>query len=774
MDKIKFYSENKRKGIVEQVKVQVGQPVKADTPLVKVQTSDGQMVTILADTDGIVGEIKIVESIIVKPGETMFEILKDYEVDKLLKKPRKIGDTLREGLELFGFFNKTTDDIASEYDELIDDEFIGESEDDAEVEEIISEPVHQADEQVLESLNVMDEDYITNNLESINEANEVEAEGKSSMTLFKEEILQQYFGDENEQEVTPTSAEDDMMIVGETVEEQQPETEQLSDSFDPDFGRINQFAPETDYNLNTEIDMTWSNLDINLETLDNDSELEELNDVSLPTEAAQDNLESVENLEFEHVAVNDSITEELSNLGALNELEEAKLERDITNLIEEEIIEQKLEEFNDNLVVEEAPTNQSEFLSRFEQNNQEINLNNQSLSSETATLLDGDSIKADKIDADREKNIFLKNFARDEQGNKPEIEIIESEVVKIKNHVNNDLVMVEDLSTNPPVDDIIKINQDNLVSASEAEALKKVVGELSVEHERKFEANSEKFNDVRGKIDRIFKEQNLLKQKVNGYSRYDDSKIKSRLNKITEKQNAFDQKLGSLTSQKNHGLDEKIKQLIDKQEQLVKKIEVLERDNAKLSASRVEVATNGKAISSIDFEVEVTGLLNLHTLMFDPYSDKNINLGLNSFYLKALRMVLNKFREYDFNDNQTISLALISKNRFVFRDIKIFEKTSIGEIAQQVQSARNIDKPKNILLYDLGRHKVVSSKLSLPNNAIFSLAVGDVQQKVKSDNVLSDYVNVSVSFDQNFISVFEAMAFTKAFNEIINNPGLLI
>ncbi|AHI53155.1 biotin/lipoyl-containing protein [Spiroplasma culicicola] len=211
-------------------------------------------------------------------------------------------------------------------------------------------------------------------------------------------------------------------------------------------------------------------------------------------------------------------------------------------------------------------------------------------------------------------------------------------------------------------------------------------------------------------------------------------------------------------------------QLEEKHDQLNKKLSEMKFN--KIDPANVNITS--KQTSSINFEVDVTALLHLHTLMFDPYKAKGVELNLNTFYLKALKMVLNKFDEFDYNNNSTISLARSIGNKFGFVDIVVENSTSIIDIAKQVDTNQEIESAKNIMLIDLSQFNVLSSSIQLDESSIISLSVGAVHSKLKGEMILSNYVNVCVNFDTTLIDIKDAIEFTKEFNDIIQNPGLLI
>ncbi|QEH62145.1 hypothetical protein SCHIN_v1c09520 [Spiroplasma chinense] len=218
-------------------------------------------------------------------------------------------------------------------------------------------------------------------------------------------------------------------------------------------------------------------------------------------------------------------------------------------------------------------------------------------------------------------------------------------------------------------------------------------------------------------------------------------------------------------------LKAEISKLLEEQSKLNEKIAELEKRKV---VSENVVSSDVKVSSSIDFEVDITALLHLQTLMYEPYLEKGIEIELNSFYLKAMRLVLAKFTEFDFNENSTISLGKKIEDEFKFKDIKIEQEEAIANIAKQISENATSLSPNNISIWDLSEYNILSSKIQLNSDEIINIAIGDIHSKVKGDMELSNYLNVTVNFDKNIINVNDAVEFAKEFNKIITNPGLLI
>ncbi|WP_339033820.1 biotin/lipoyl-binding protein [Spiroplasma endosymbiont of Cantharis rufa] len=116
MEKIKFKNVKKYKGIVEQVLVKEGQPVKKDQILAIISTQLEKF-DIRSTTDGVIRNIYVIESLIVSHGDTIFDIFSYKEMKNLLKKPSNMNDTLKDGLSEFGYLEKLINESEEEESE---------------------------------------------------------------------------------------------------------------------------------------------------------------------------------------------------------------------------------------------------------------------------------------------------------------------------------------------------------------------------------------------------------------------------------------------------------------------------------------------------------------------------------------------------------------------------------------------------------------------------------------------------------------------------------
>ncbi|WP_338984690.1 acetyl-CoA carboxylase biotin carboxyl carrier protein subunit [Spiroplasma endosymbiont of Diplazon laetatorius] len=119
MEKIKFKNPKKYKGIVEKVFVKEGQPVKKDDVLALISTQLEKF-EITSTIEGVIRNIYVIESLIVSHGDTVFDIFSDKEINSLLKKPTNINDTLKEGLNEFGYLEKLINEDTQSEEKVVD------------------------------------------------------------------------------------------------------------------------------------------------------------------------------------------------------------------------------------------------------------------------------------------------------------------------------------------------------------------------------------------------------------------------------------------------------------------------------------------------------------------------------------------------------------------------------------------------------------------------------------------------------------------------------
>ncbi|QHX36892.1 biotin/lipoyl-containing protein [Spiroplasma sp. BIUS-1] len=223
MDKIKFKNPKKYKGIVEKVFVKEGQPVKKDEVIALISTQLEKF-EIKSTIDGVIRNIYVIESLIVSHGDTVFDVFSDKEINSLLKKPTNINDTLKEGLNEFGYLEKLINEPETEEETAIEVS-------DSLTEELSSLQNLNNDEYeeigVTKSFNQINEDF---KMDEIEEKQEKEVEDRKyvevSDSLTEELASLDYLNINNENEIGEISSVDE--IVEDFVEEKEE-----TDEFQP-------------------------------------------------------------------------------------------------------------------------------------------------------------------------------------------------------------------------------------------------------------------------------------------------------------------------------------------------------------------------------------------------------------------------------------------------------------------------------------------------------------------------------------------------------------
>ncbi|AKU79455.1 biotin/lipoyl-binding protein [Spiroplasma turonicum] len=111
MEYVLFNNNKNLKGIVDEVFVKDGQPVKKGQKLTTISTQVDK-IEIISPIDGVIKNIFIIESLIVSCNDKLFEIVTHQELLELAKEPNNLNDTLKEGLEEFNYFD-SYDDVES-------------------------------------------------------------------------------------------------------------------------------------------------------------------------------------------------------------------------------------------------------------------------------------------------------------------------------------------------------------------------------------------------------------------------------------------------------------------------------------------------------------------------------------------------------------------------------------------------------------------------------------------------------------------------------------
>ncbi|ASP27979.1 hypothetical protein SCORR_v1c02040 [Spiroplasma corruscae] len=104
MEFILFNNSKNLKGIVDDVFVKEGQPINKGDLLTTISTQL-EKVEIKSPINGVVKNIFIIDSLIVSCNDKLFELVTHDELMELVREPKNINDTLKEGLDEFNYFD---------------------------------------------------------------------------------------------------------------------------------------------------------------------------------------------------------------------------------------------------------------------------------------------------------------------------------------------------------------------------------------------------------------------------------------------------------------------------------------------------------------------------------------------------------------------------------------------------------------------------------------------------------------------------------------------
>ncbi|QBQ07991.1 biotin/lipoyl-binding protein [Spiroplasma gladiatoris] len=411
-----------------------------------------------------------------------------------------------------------------------------------------------------------------------------------------------------------------------------------------------------------------------------------------------------------------------------------------------------------------------------------------------------------KTDELEKININFETILIEESSNKEDQSGGYVQVESITQEINNNLFLNNNDYEVSKTQALDEINKDFLNNKQEdllfKEFKKPELKTIDIEHE--FPKKASEFNDninsknpphlledekdkvIFEKHDPIIREYELQKNVENSefLSRFTNEKELERIKVDLSNQN---DKLDTIDA-KTENIEIIEKELIKAQKDQKEALEVIENaveelkhdlSNAKQQILNNVINKNNNVQNQVIYnncltkEVDITALLNLHTIMYDAFKAKNINLNLNSFYVKALALTLENF-ESDVKEENNISLIKNKENQLEYLKISLDKQKSINEIASCIEKS-SIDKNiEAIALYDLSDFDIYSFNNTLDNNSILSISLGAVQNKLKNDMIVSNYVIINLNYNANALSLKDAVKFINEFSNLLSNPGLLI
>ncbi|WP_041618893.1 biotin/lipoyl-containing protein [Spiroplasma taiwanense] len=272
--------------------------------------------------------------------------------------------------------------------------------------------------------------------------------------------------------------------------------------------------------------------------------------------------------------------------------------------------------------------------------------------------------------------------------------------------------------------------------------------------------NNIKFNDLAEKFNLLKKELEFANSKI--------SKIKLLETDLNElKKNTL---LIGETNSKIELLENQFNQIKFENQDLKNEIKKI----SNTSNSKVLMNSSNNQVSYVDFSIDITALINLHTLMIEPSKKNDIWLELNAFFAKALKKSFIKFKELKI-DSDYICLIQNNKGKLVQKNVEIFENSSILDIAKNIENyVKNENNIAKISLFDLTNTNINNAKLNLYEQNIITIYFSKITHSFKEDGILSSYLNLCFAFNEDIIAFEEMIKFTSYFVNLLRNPGFLI
>jgi len=392
---------------------------------------------------------------------------------------------------------------------------------------------------------------------------------------------------------------------------------------------------------------------------------------------------------------------------------------------------------------EDMHTFKNEFLNKYDES---INERVDSVNSNVEPLTISDSITEElslwELNEKKHESSFTDEFNKNLENNQTRKD-------------KNDNVSIKDL----------ELNNQSVSHVNEEELLSQIAHEIK----RLNKALEEKESDSNKKTSHVI----TVDESQSNYLVDRDEKDRKNefLNKKLEDLMLSDknsmEKLESLISN-NDLLSEEVRLLKLENEKLNEKLQLIEKSFS-LSSKNNETTKKFK----MSFEVDITALMTIYTLMQEPYLKKGIELSLCTFYLKAFNMVSEKFNLLDVNKN-TISLGTIDEKGLNFNNLAFDSKIPLDTLANIMSEKVSQSNDSKLVMFELSNNSAEYVNLNLENPLDILLVVGEPRSKVKEDMILSNIVTVSFEFDLDILTSSVALNFAKEFNYIIGNPGFII
>jgi hypothetical protein len=737
MERIKYKNSHKLKGIVDRVFVTDNEPVKEGQTLATISTQ-GDKFNVIAHTDGVIRNVYIIESLVVSHGDIIFDIYSDKDIKRKIYK-NDVSNTLRMALKKSGILE---DDINSVSESEITDEDFDEfdyTRDDQ------KERTMRFDSVGDNNKNNFHGDIPTDEQFSIDEENDLDfsASKKEEAPVSKETIELNI----------PNKLEnlDDLTIMNDSL---QKRNESKEDDQIMNF-KSDEVSTPTEILKDNEVeasDLTFETFQIPQTTVSAEKRL--VDDKAAMEEALKQaiNYDSVTQV-FEEINVKPVKGKESDIASMIHDFD---VEEDDPTHISTTPVE--------TVGLDKKPVDIEEKTSTLEHidfssmdnlgNMNDIKASlvpNEPQFEETATIevikrVDA-QIESEKSEqpVDISKEAMNKSFERKMQSNF--LSAFSNAGANISEQQTQEGIY-ENLSDN------IKDMHDNK-NAQQPEPVEEDVPEVNAEELDRIESllNIDDF-DLDGiepiKVSTPVKtaptpiQKEIIKEVItSGISNDEVEKI------ILAKTEALNK---NITAQKNE-----IQEL---------KNQILELASAKPSSNSKLTFNNIKTSScEFTFKTNVTALMNLHSILVDPFSLKGINLTFGTFAALGVAKAIVK------NNIDTDGLAFNWVEGLEFKNIKMAcsADSTIAEVAKSASKLKSNSKLKtNVSLFDMTDSIMTSANIATSD--ILTIVIGKIDESADLTGTLTS----KLIFDKNRFSLDDALKFVYEFNALIENPGFLI
>ncbi|AGR42365.1 biotin/lipoyl-containing protein [Spiroplasma diminutum] len=292
-----------------------------------------------------------------------------------------------------------------------------------------------------------------------------------------------------------------------------------------------------------------------------------------------------------------------------------------------------------------------------------------------------------------------------------------------------------------------------------------------------------KFYKIKNQKEELEEKIKNIDNKINKYSsrlknNFENTVKEINVEKFEEKIQSFDEKLSSFISKTKEENSQTINSLLKKVNDKINDLDLKIKQSSNLTnnsliSEKNSVIDNVK-IDSFSYKLDITALISLQTLMAEPLKKKGIELELNAFFVKALTKTLDKFNELNSSNS---AIRLIKSRGFNLNDtiVKVQKDTNILNISREINKNIETKNEKiNVSLFDLSNFGVDNANFGLSKDSIISIYASTISNSFKEDGNLSNFIKINFAFNSNKLEPEDAILFGKEFISLLKNPGFLI